>query len=70
MVRIEKEIHELHLEIEQASGFRFPAALDLDAQGRFALGYHHQRAHQIAQAQAHKKAKGNPSHPEDTQENQ
>ena len=34
MVRIGQEIDELHLEIEQASGFRFPAALDLDGQGR------------------------------------
>lgn len=53
-VRIEQEIDKLHLEIEQACGFRFPAALDLEGQGRFALGYHHQRAHQMAQAQAQK----------------
>lgn len=53
-VRIEQEISKLHLEIEQACGFRFPPALDLEAQGRFALGYHHQRAHQMAQAQAQK----------------
>lgn len=53
-VRIEQEIGRLHLEIEQASGFRFPAALDLEGQGRFALGYHHQRAHQMAQAQKRK----------------
>jgi CRISPR-associated protein Csd1 len=59
MVRIEQEIDRLHLEIEEASGFSFPAALDLDGQGRFALGYHHQRAHQMAQAQANKRAKGN-----------
>jgi CRISPR-associated protein Csd1 len=57
MVSISKQIDELHLEIEQASGHRFPGALDLDAQGRFALGYHHQRAHQMAQAQAAKRAK-------------
>lgn len=70
MVRIEKEIDELHLEIEQASGFRFPAALDLDGQGRFALGYHHQRAHQIAQAQAYKRAKEIPSTSEGSEEKQ
>jgi len=57
MVRISREIDQLHLEIEQASGFKFPKALDLDGQGRFALGYHHQRAHQMAQAQAGKAAK-------------
>jgi CRISPR-associated protein Csd1 len=57
MVRISQEIDQLHLEIEQASGFKFPKALDLDGQGRFALGYHHQRAHQMAQAQAGKAAK-------------
>jgi CRISPR-associated protein Csd1 len=57
MVRIEQLIDQIHLEIEQTSGFKFPAALDLDGQGRFALGYHHQRANQMEQAQAHKKAK-------------
>jgi CRISPR-associated protein Csd1 len=69
MVRIEQEIDQLHLEIEQASGFKFPAALDLDGQGRFALGYHHQRAHQMAQAQARKKAKQDQSGLEEDQEN-
>jgi CRISPR-associated protein Csd1 len=57
MVRISQDIDQLHLEIEEASGFKFPKALDLDGQGRFALGYHHQRAHQMAQAQAGKAAK-------------
>ncbi len=57
MVRIGQDIDHLHVEIEQASGFKFPQALDLDGQGRFALGYHHQRAHQMAQAQANKKLK-------------
>ena len=57
MVRIGQEIDHLHLEIENASGYKFPKALDLDSQGRFALGYHHQRAHHMAQAQANKKAK-------------
>ena len=57
MVRIGQEIDQLHLDIEAAGGFKFPAALDLDGQGRFALGYHHQRAHQMAQAMARKAAK-------------
>jgi CRISPR-associated protein Csd1 len=56
MVSIARELDQLHLEIEQVSGFRFPKALDLDGQGRFALGYHHQRAHQILQAQASNRA--------------
>lgn len=57
MVRISKELDELHLEIEAASGYKFPAGLDLDGQGRFVLGYHHQRAYQMLQAQAAKKSK-------------
>ncbi len=69
MVRIEQEIDQLHLQIEQASGFKFPAALDLDGQGRFALGYHHQRAYQMAQAQARKKAKDQ-SNSQENKENQ
>ena len=57
MVSIGREIDQLHLQIEQASGYKFPKALDLDGQGRFALGYHHQRAYNMAQAQAGKQAK-------------
>jgi CRISPR-associated protein Csd1 len=53
-VRIEQEISKLHLEIEKACAFRFPAALDLEGQGRFALGYHHQRAQQMEQAMKNK----------------
>jgi CRISPR-associated protein Csd1 len=54
-VAIEKEIDRLCGEIEQACGYRFPQALDLDAQGRFALGYHHERAYHMTQAQERKK---------------
>ena len=53
-VNIEKEIDALSLAIEQAAGFRYPKALDLEGQGRFALGYHHQRAHQFEQARNRK----------------
>jgi CRISPR-associated protein Csd1 len=53
-VAIEKEIDRLCGDIEQACGYRFPQALDLDGQGRFALGYHHQRAHHMAQVQQRK----------------
>ena len=69
MVRIAQEIDLLHMEIEEASGFKFPAALDLEGQGRFALGYHHQRAHQRIQAQAHKAAKEDTSNSSEIQEN-
>ena len=35
-------------------GFKFPGVLDLDQQGRFALGYYHQKVQSIAQAKARK----------------
>ena len=69
MVRISQEIDQLHLEIEEAAGFKFPSALDLDGQGRFALGYHHQRAHQMSQAAAAKKSKQESLKSEREQEN-
>jgi CRISPR-associated protein Csd1 len=68
-VRIEQEIDKLHLEIEAACGFRFPAALDLDEQGRFALGYHHQRAHHMAQVQKRKAVEITNFESEEEQEN-
>jgi hypothetical protein len=57
MVSLARDIDELHLAIERACAFRFLKRLDLDGQGRFALGYHHQRAYQIQQAQASKQDK-------------
>ncbi len=57
MVRLSQEIDELHLAIEKASGFKFPKALDLDGQGRFVLGYHHQRADQMSKIRAAKRSK-------------
>src|SRR5262249_30768288 len=57
---IQKEIDRLHLELEQKSGFRFPEGLDLKDQGRFALGYHHQRAHQFEQARMRKNQPAKP----------
>jgi CRISPR-associated protein Csd1 len=44
---IEADIAVLQQEIEEGSGFAYPAALGLDGQGRFALGYYHQRAKQF-----------------------
>jgi CRISPR-associated protein Csd1 len=53
-VAIDQRLLELHGLLEQAAGYRFPSMLNLDEQGRFALGYHHQRAYSMAQAKAKK----------------
>ena len=54
MVALERQLQEILGQIEQTAGCRFPAGLDLDGQGRFVLGYHHQRAAHVANAKAHK----------------
>ncbi len=54
MVRLEQQIQDILGQIERAAGCRFPASLDLDGQGRFVLGYHHQHAADRAAARAHK----------------
>jgi CRISPR-associated protein Csd1 len=56
-VAIDQRIQELHLGIEQSGGYKFPRMLSLEDQGRFSLGYYHQRAHSIAQAIAKKQEK-------------
>jgi CRISPR-associated protein Csd1 len=59
MKAIERRVIELH----ERLGTQFPPLLDLDGQGRFALGYYHQKAEkskQIAEYQE-KKAAGNTS---------
>lgn len=56
-VAIDQRIQELHLLLEQAASYRFPPMLSLEDQGRFALGYHHQRSYSIAQARARKEEK-------------
>lgn len=53
-VAIERRLQELHGVLEQASDYEFPARLSLEDQGRFALGFHHQRAWSIAEARARK----------------
>jgi CRISPR-associated protein Csd1 len=45
MVAIERRVIELHEQI----GTHFPESLDLDQQGRFALGYYHQKAERSRQ---------------------
>lgn len=56
-VAIDQRLQELHLLLEKAAGYRFPSMLSLEDQGRFALGYHNQRAHSFAQAKARKESK-------------
>lgn len=41
-------------EVLAGVGERFPMTLDYEKQGLFALGFYHQRAHDIAQARANK----------------
>ena len=52
-VNIEKEIQEIHTRLA-ASGAKFPPPLSLENQGRFAIGYHHQRAESMARAMTKK----------------
>lgn len=54
MVRLEQQLQDIMSRIEREAGCRFPSSLDLDGQGRFVLGYHHQRAEHVAAAKAHK----------------
>lgn len=50
---IEKQVEELHLLLAG----RFPAALPLEGQGRFAIGYYHERAHQFETARERRSAR-------------
>jgi len=54
MVALERQVEEILGQIEKAAGCRFPASLDLDGQGRFVLGFHHQRAAHMAAGRAYK----------------
>jgi CRISPR-associated protein Csd1 len=54
---IGQRIEELCGVLGQEAHHRFPAMLSLEDQGRFALGYQHQRAYSTAQAKASKEAK-------------
>jgi len=65
MVAIESRIRNLCVDLERAASYRFPASLDLADQGRFALGYHHQRAQDLAQARAVKDRKASEENAED-----
>lgn len=52
-INIEREIQELHTRLA-AAGAKFPPPLSLEDQGRFAIGYHHQKAESLARARARK----------------
>jgi CRISPR-associated protein Csd1 len=52
-VNIEKEIQEIHVRLA-AAGAVFPPQLSLEDQGRFAIGYYHQRAEGMARGIAKK----------------
>lgn len=54
MVAIEREIQQVHQLLANQCGARFPGPLDLENQGRFAIGFHHQRAENMARATARK----------------
>jgi CRISPR-associated protein Csd1 len=53
MIAIERRVIDLHERI----GAAFPAILDLDGQGRFALGYYHQKAERNRQIAEYKDKK-------------
>jgi CRISPR-associated protein Csd1 len=63
----EKRILELHQRL--GSGEGYPARLTPDQQGRFVIGYHHQRAHQFAKRTGDN-TQHDPGHPHDTTNNQ
>lgn len=69
-VRLERLIEELSAEIETAAGYKYPRTLSLDDQGRFALGYHHQKAHSIGQARDAKAAKAGAGSANESEEGQ
>jgi CRISPR-associated protein Csd1 len=50
MVALEREIQVVHRLIAEQCGARFPGPLSLEDQGRFAIGFHHQRAESMARA--------------------
>jgi CRISPR-associated protein Csd1 len=55
-VAIEREIQRFHERLANR-GAKYPPPLSLEDQGRFAIGFHHQRAEAMARAQARKEEK-------------
>lgn len=64
MIAIERNVTDLHEKV----GTKYPPQLSLDGQGRFALGYYHQKAErnkQISEYQGKKATAGNAPEEED-----
>ena len=61
MVAIQREIQQVHQLLADQCGARFPGPLSLEDQGRFAIGFHHQRAESMARAAAYKLESSNRS---------
>jgi CRISPR-associated protein Csd1 len=55
MIAVEREIQQIHELLATHSQARFPGPLSLEDQGRFAIGFHHQRAESRARAIARKR---------------
>jgi CRISPR-associated protein Csd1 len=56
-VAVENRIRDLHLLLPNSNQYQLPSALSLEDQGRFALGFYHQRAESIARARLTQQAK-------------
>jgi CRISPR-associated protein Csd1 len=57
MVSINREIQGVMEQLAEQSGARFPDVLALRDQGRFAIGFHHQRAENMTRARERKQQK-------------
>ncbi len=66
MIAVEREIQHVHQLLANQCGARFPGPLNLEDQGRFAIGFHHQRAEAMARATARKQE--NQNNPEEKEE--
>jgi CRISPR-associated protein Csd1 len=49
-IAMEQRLQGIGCVLEQSTQLKFPSILSLIDQGRFALGYYHQRSHSLAQA--------------------
>jgi CRISPR-associated protein Csd1 len=56
-VRIERDLQQLHSIIAEQCGARFPGPMSLEEQGRFAIGFHHQKAQSMQAAVDNKEKK-------------
>jgi len=68
MIAVEREIQQIHQLLANECGAKFPGPLNLEDQGRFAIGFHHQRAESMARATARKQENENSN--QETKEDQ